>query len=119
LQQNQVIEGFKEEIGEFIEKNKEQFELIAQRDAVEEIFNSINEAFILSVQEWRKNGEHGPMPKPMSIPEAAEVLEKFYEEEIQRLTNTNKWKSKYGCRTGSNTKSQFKKNHHHQHSPIK
>jgi hypothetical protein len=96
LQQQQVIDGFKEEIGEFITANKETYELIAQRDATEEIFSSINDVFMTSVKEWRENGQHGAMPKPMSIKDAADALEEFYEQEIQKLTSTNKWKNKYG-----------------------
>jgi hypothetical protein len=90
-----VVADF-EEIGEFISSNKDAYELIAQRDATEEIFASINEAFVISAKEWRENGQHGPMPKPMSIKDAADALEEFYEQEVQKLISTNKWRNKYG-----------------------
>ena len=95
-QYEQVINNFKEEITDFVETNKDTYELISQRDATEEIYGAITEAFNASVNEWRKNGQLGPMPKPMSIKDAADVMEEFYESEVKRLTETNKWKTKYG-----------------------
>jgi len=95
-QHEQAISGFKTDIAEFIEANKDKYELIASRDGAEDIFNAVNDAFILNMTEWQKNGKQGPPPKVMEIEEAAQVIEEFYEEEVKRLTSTNKWKTKYG-----------------------
>lgn len=94
--QQQAIENFKTEIKTFIDEHKDTYELIAQRDATEEIFQSIADAYTLSMQEWERNGQYGPQPQPMPIEEAAKLLEEFYEQEVKRLVETNKWKSKYG-----------------------
>jgi len=91
----QAIEGFKEEITEFIESNKATYELSSLRDATEDIFTTINDAFNISLQEWRKNGGQGPMPKPLDIKAAADIVEDFYEKEVLRLAETNKLKSRF------------------------
>jgi hypothetical protein len=92
----QAIESFKEEITSFIEQNKEKYELSAQREATEDIFTTINDAFTIAINEWNKNGQEGEMPKPMSIQEAADVVEDFYEKEVLRLAQANKLKTKLG-----------------------
>lgn len=94
--QQQVIDNFKSEITEFVETNKAAYELSAQRDATDDIFNTISDAFKLNINEWNRSGRQGPQPTPMSIKEAADIVEEFYESEIKRLTETNKWKTKFG-----------------------
>lgn len=90
----QAIETFKEEIGQFIEENKQTYELSAQRDATEDIFTTINDAYVISLNEWNKNGRVGRPPGPMSIKDAADLVEEFYEKEVMRLTETEKWKKR-------------------------
>lgn len=93
-QHAQAIETFKGEIAEFMEQNKTIYELSAQRDATEDIFNTIQDAYTIKMQEWNKSGRIGRPPEPMQIKDAAEVVEEFYEKEVQRLTETAKWKAR-------------------------
>jgi vacuolar-type H+-ATPase subunit I/STV1 len=95
-QQTQVIEDFKEEITQFLATNKDTYELSATREATEDIFSTINDAFIISTNEWHKNGRQGKPPAPMAIKEAAEIVESFYEKEVLRLTETTKLRQKLG-----------------------
>lgn len=92
--ETQALDSFKEEIGEFMKANEATYELSAQRDAVDDIFSTISEAYALNIREWQRTGRQGPEPKPMPIKEAADVVEAFYEKEVQRLTETKKWQAR-------------------------
>lgn len=92
----QAIESFKEEIGEFIKSNEATYELSAQRDAVDDILTTINDSFVISMNEWNNNGRVGQAPKLMSIKDAADIVEEFYEKEVLRLAETSKLKAKLG-----------------------
>jgi hypothetical protein len=89
-----AIEGFKEEITEFIEQNKTTYELSSMRDATEDIFTTINDAFTISMNDYNQRGRIGRPPVPMSIKDAADIVEDFYEKEVLRLTESQKLKAK-------------------------
>ena len=93
-QEEQRIVEFKDEISDFIEQNKATYELSSMRDATEDIFTTVQDAFVISLQEWHKNGRVGRPPEPMSIQAAADIVEEFYEKEVLRLTGSQKLKSK-------------------------
>jgi hypothetical protein len=95
-QQTQVIEDFKEEITQFLATNKDTYELSASREATEDIFSTINDAFVISMNDWAKRGRQGRPPAPMAIKDAAEIVESFYEKEVLRLTETTKLRQKLG-----------------------
>lgn len=90
----QAIATFKEDIGEFVETNKSTYELCATRDATEDIFTTISDAFKIRIQEWNENGRIGRPPGPMAIKDAADIVEEFYEKEVLRLSETQKMRSK-------------------------
>lgn len=94
--QKQVIEDFKAEIGDFLKANASTYELTAQREAVDDIYSTIEEAYVISLQEWDRTGRRGPQPAAMDIRRAAEIVEEFYEQELLRLAQTAKFKSKLG-----------------------
>lgn len=90
----QAIDGFKEQITEFVEQNKSTYELASMRDATDDIFATINEAFIISLNEWKRAGSRSAKPAPMTIKEAADIVEDFYEKEVMRLNESEKIKNK-------------------------
>lgn len=92
--ESQAIEGFKEEIAEFVEANKTTYELSSMRDATDDIYSTINDAYVIRLNEWNKNGRIGRPPGPMAIKEAADIVEEFYEKEVSRLAESNKMKSR-------------------------
>lgn len=92
--EEQRISEFKDEITEFIENNKATYELSSMRDATDDIFTTINDAYVISLNEWHKNGRVGRPPGPMQIKEAADIVEEFYEKEVLRLTESQKLKAK-------------------------
>jgi DNA repair exonuclease SbcCD ATPase subunit len=92
--ETQAIDEFKTEIGQFIEQNKATYELSSLRDATEDIFTTINDAYVIRLNEWSRSGRVGRPPGPMAIKEAADIVEDFYEKEVLRLTESQKLKAK-------------------------
>lgn len=90
----QAIEDFKSEITQFIEQNKGTYELSSLRDATDDIFTTINDAYVITLNEWNRNGRVGRPPGPMDIKQAADIVEEFYEKEVLRLTESQKLKAK-------------------------
>lgn len=95
-EQMQVIEGFKSDIAEFVEANKSVYEISSHRDAVDDIYATISEAYAISLEEWTATGKRGPAPKLMDIKIAADLVEEFYEKEVMRLAETKKLKERLG-----------------------
>jgi hypothetical protein len=81
-QNQKVIEEFKVSIGSFIEKNSEKFELVKLYDAKETVFQTIEQYF----------EQH---QKVLSIDEAAQLVEAYLEDELDKATKTKKYQSKY------------------------
>lgn len=94
----EAIEGFKSDITQFIEDNKQTYELSSLRDATEDIFSTINDQYTARLNEWNDKGRIGRPPSPMSIKEAADVVEDFYEKEVIRLTEADKLRTKLGLK---------------------
>lgn len=100
-QQAQILEDFKSEIGEFLESKKDVYELTYQRNAVDDIFTTIQDAYVINLQDWMANGRQGPPPAHMDIQKAAEIVEEFYEKEVLKLAETQKLKQKLGIQAPS------------------
>jgi hypothetical protein len=104
----QRLEEFKEEIADFLNTNKDTYELASTREAVEDIFTTITDAFTISLQEYNKNGRVGRPPGPMSIEEATKIVEEFYEAEVIRLAETKKLKERLGIQPKEEGQTQAK-----------
>lgn len=100
--EQQVVAQFKSSISEHIEANKDKYELTALYDASDLVFQTIEEHFLRT----QKMGK----PKIMSLDEACELVEKFYEEELERTASSSKkFKSKFKIGEGKeDQKSQSK-----------
>lgn len=93
--QAQVIEEFQEEITSFIETNKTTYELISTRGAEEDVFATIRDQFQEVIKDWVKKGKQGKPPQPLTIKEASDLVEDFYEKEVERLAQTQKMQAKF------------------------
>lgn len=94
--ESQAIEDFKVDIGDYLEGNKELFEICHKQGdiGVNDILGVINLSYKTKFAEWHKGGRIGRPPGPMSIEAAAKIQEEFYEKEIIEFTKLNKLQSK-------------------------
>jgi Skp family chaperone for outer membrane proteins len=78
-QQEQAVKAFKSEVGEFLTKNSEKYELSAlnPEQSIETIYDTID----LYYQETSKEGK----PKILTIDEAAELVENYLSEEANKI----------------------------------
>jgi hypothetical protein len=80
--EEQAITEFKAQINTYLDENKDQFELTALFGAQDAVFDTVEEYF-------KANG------KVLSVKEAAELVEKYLEDELDKVTKTKKYQSKY------------------------
>lgn len=76
-----VIEEFKTEIGSYVAKNKDQFELTHLYDSSDLVYDTV-EAY------YEQSG------KVLSIPEACELVEKYLEKQVEKSLQTKKLSSR-------------------------
>lgn len=86
-QYKQAIEDFKVEMNDFIETNSEAYELINLHEQQELVYATIEEHY----SESMKSGK----PKILSNKEACDLVEKYLEEQLDKLAQTKKFKSKF------------------------
>lgn len=77
----QVIQEFRQEIGSFIKAKAETYELTALYDGADLVYDTVEEYF-------DKTG------KVLSIPEACDLVEKYFESQVEKATKTKKLSSK-------------------------
>lgn len=77
----QVIQEFRSEISSFIKAKAETFELTALYDGSDLVYDTVEEYF-------NKTG------KVLSIPEAVELVEKYFESQVEKAAKTKKLSSK-------------------------
>lgn len=77
----QVIQEFREEIGSFLKAKAETYELTALYDGADLVYDTVEEYF-------DKTG------KVLSIPEACELVEKYFESQVEKAAKTKKLSSK-------------------------
>lgn len=77
----QVIQEFRAEIASFIKDKAETFELTALYDGSDLVYDTVEEYF-------EKTG------KVLSIPEAVELVEKYFESQVEKAAKTKKLSSK-------------------------
>lgn len=90
-----AIADFKSDIGDFVETNKEKFELTHLYQGQELIYELISQHYENTLAEWREKGSQGRAPRVMSIEEAAELVEKDFEEKVELAAKTKKLSSKF------------------------
>jgi hypothetical protein len=95
-QYDRAIAEFKDEISDFVESNKEKYELTHIYGGQELIYETIAAAYQKSLSDWEESGRQGRMPRVLSKEEAAELVEKHYEEEVEKLQKIEKIKKKFG-----------------------
>lgn len=80
-----IIEGFKEEISDFVTETPETYELINANESVDLVYEVIEE-------------HHKETGRVLSIKEAADQVEAYLEEEIKKYASLNKVKSLVGSK---------------------
>jgi hypothetical protein len=91
-------EMFKTGVIEFVEQNKETYELTAREDqaeVAETVLAVIKQHFGQAMKEWEETGREGKRPKALSSKEALDLIEAHLEEKISKYYETNKIKSKF------------------------
>lgn len=88
--EQQAIEGFKANISNHIETNKEKFELTHLYEASDLVFQTVEEHFERTKQEGK--------PKILSVEEACTLVESYLESELERTAQSKKFQSKYGTK---------------------
>lgn len=92
---NAAITNFKSEIQAFVESNQEKLELTHRYGGQDLIFELIAQHAEASFKEWREQGGQGNAPRIMSIEEAANLVEKDYEEKWEQGLQTKKFSARY------------------------
>lgn len=88
--EQETVERFKRNISQTLEEKKDKYELTHLFDASDLVYQTIEEHF----ERTKKLGE----AKVMSIEEACDLVEQFYENEIERTaTSSKKFQAKYGA----------------------
>jgi hypothetical protein len=87
--EQEIVEGFKARIAETIEAQQEKYELTHLHDGSELVFQTIEEHFERTKAEGK--------PKVMSVEEACELVEQYFEAVVERMaTKSKKFQTKYG-----------------------
>lgn len=81
-QTQEVIENFKQNLNEYIDTNKDKYELVSLHEAQAVVYETIE-------QHYEKT------KKVMTMEEASDLVEKYLEDQIDRSTKTKKLASKY------------------------
>ena len=92
-QLEETIENFKSDLNEFIDQNLETYELTKQFNAQNLVFDTIE-------AHYEKTG------KVLAMQEAADLVEKYLEDEAERLSKTKKFSSKFLNKPSSDTQRQ-------------
>lgn len=92
----QAIEDFKVDISDYLETNKDQFEICHKQGdiGINDVLATINFSYKTKLEAWMKGGRVGRPPGPMSIEEAAKIQEEFYEKELIEYAKMSKIQSK-------------------------
>lgn len=89
----QTVETFQEDIGTFVSEHPDDYELISLHDAQAIIYDTIEQHWDRSYKTWLKD-KTGPRPKMMSIKDAADQLEKYLEDRVEKSYQTKKFQAK-------------------------
>lgn len=91
-------EMFKTDVIDFVDQNKETYELTAREDQAEvadTVLAVIKQHFSQAMKEWEEAGRQGKRPKVLSTKDALDLIEAHLEEKISKFYETNKIKNKF------------------------
>jgi hypothetical protein len=91
-------EMFKSDVLDFVESNKDTYELTAREDQAEvadTVLAVIKQHFAQAMKEWEEAGRSGKRPKALSTKDALDLIESHLEEKISKFYETNKIKNKF------------------------
>lgn len=91
-------EMFKTDVIDFVDQNKETYELTAREDQAEvadTVLAVIKQHFSQAMKEWDEAGRQGKRPKVLSTKDALDLIEAHLEEKISKFYDTNKIKNKF------------------------
>jgi predicted small secreted protein len=89
------IQQFKSGINSFLDQNKDQYEFIHSEGATEEVYNLIYGDIQRQLQEAQEQGVESPDLKVMDIKEAADLIEKYLDDNVSKYLSLNKVKSRF------------------------
>lgn len=90
-----AITNFKGEISDFIDSNQEKLELTHLYGGQDLVFELISQHYEQALREWKEAGGQGRAPRIMSIEEAANLVEKDFEEKVEQAHKTKKLSARY------------------------
>ena len=91
--QKKQIDAFKSNIEDTIKANSEKYEIISSRGLTDQVFDVIYEKFNKDTEAKRAEGDDSPV-QPMSIEEAADLVEKYYESQFKEFSQLKKFQPK-------------------------
>lgn len=106
--QRSVIEKFKADTVDFVRANAEKYELTNGAEAYGLVYQVVQETFDATSE----RDEDGNVLKPgriLSIEEASDAVEKYLEEQLEKLTATKKWTARKAPAPASETASEATK----------
>jgi hypothetical protein len=90
-EQQQVLETWKQEVNDYVESNAEAYELTLKTASQDLITDTVEEHWKRSVANWKRAGSPpGKQPKLMSTKEAADLVEKYLEDQMDEINSTSK-----------------------------
>ena len=94
-------DNFKVNIEDFVEVNAEKFELVKHygKEAIETVYDTIKTHFEAGHKAWSEDPETNPKPKLLTIEQAAQLVENYYEEQAIKIASLKKLQAKLAPKT--------------------